>query len=79
MMRTENACLRYLLSVFAERLAPSLAKYMLDNPVIITAGTNAEPTKNSISFDAMGANSNAPKAPDTAKAKPIKEEVPIAL
>ena len=52
---------------------------MLDNPVIITAGTNAEPTKNSISFDAMGANSNAPKAPDTAKAKPIKEEVPIAL
>ena len=52
---------------------------MLDNPVIITAGTNAEPTKNSISFEAMGANNNAPKAPDTAKANPIKEEVPIAL
>ena len=46
---------------------------MLDKPVIITAGTNAEPTKNSISFEAMGANNNAPKAPDTAKAKPIKE------
>ena len=78
-MRTENACLRNLLSVFAERLAPSRAKKMLDKPVIITAGTNAEPTKNSISFEAMGANNSAPKAPDTAKAKPIKEEVPIAL
>ena len=52
---------------------------MLDKPVIITAGTNAEPTKNSISFEAMGENNNAPKAQDTAKAKPIKEEVPIAL
>ena len=49
---------------------------MLDKPVIITAGTNAEPTKNSISFEAIGANNNAPKAPDTAKAKPRRAQPP---
>jgi len=40
---------------------------MLDNPVIITAGRNAVPIKNSMSFDATGANNKAPNAPDNAK------------